>query len=226
MILRGSAAWLDPSLFKKTFRPGDWAGFSSNVPTITYRGSEYYFSIAEYVDERNGRIVPGSFAIAKKPGNMLKFETLQPVTWDDVASHFDRWLTALKSEIEAPDLWTELTGDRGALAVPLPRNTPFTPEEQQKIRAQLDRIQGEVLADLQLTADQGTAFRSDMDYLKESAARSGRRDWRLQVLGMLGSWALGSILPPDRISEIWNHHVVPLLHSRSGIAQHLPRLGP
>jgi hypothetical protein len=196
------------------------------VPAISYRDSEYYFSIAEYVDKRRG-IVPGSFAIARRPGEILSFEVLQPLTWDDVAAKFGEWLTYLKFEVEAPDLWTELAGHRQALAAPIPEdNSPFTPDEQRQIRAQLDRIEGAVLANLQLTADEGTAFRADMDYLKESAARSGRRDWTLQVVGILGSCVLASVMPAHKVSEIWTQYFVPLLHSVARLAQHLPRLGP
>ena len=56
-----------------------WPGFNVDVPAISYRDSEYYFSIAEYVDKRRG-IVPGSFAIARRPGEILSFEVLQPLT--------------------------------------------------------------------------------------------------------------------------------------------------
>jgi hypothetical protein len=205
---------LDPGDFLQTLWSGEWAGFTtqSQVPTIMYRrNGDYLFAIEEFR--------PGQFTAATRPATYSKMRVHHPAYWDGIVEHFHRWLDAVKAEVESPNLWAELAARHLTGAVPATsNNSPFSQKEQRHLQEQIDRI----LAAVQLDQDQLTVVSADLDYLKEAASRSGRRDWALLVVGTLGSWALGSVLPPDKVGEIWTHFL-PVLQTIGQVGSHLLR---
>jgi hypothetical protein len=220
----------NPKDFERTMGQGRWTGSVEAIPTIAYHDLKYQFSIAEHHQGRYiGGVLPTSgglrYAIERSPGGERQFQVHGNLSWRDVLNWFQHWLSDVKTDLETPDLWTELAANRVTLTVPSPEeNTPFTVQEQRQLQDQLDHILGAILSDLQLTADQGTTIRADMDYLKEAATRVGRRDWTEIAMGVIGGWVLSSALPPEKVSEIWAHYFVPIFQSISNLSQYLPHL--
>jgi hypothetical protein len=212
---------LFPSNFERGRVSAEFTGLAdSDAAGILYCKTSFAFAIADYISPRRPGYRPGTFAVQMRPGTERQLETFGDMDWSAVRQAFRQWLVNLHAEVEAPDLWAQLAAKRQALAVPpAADNSPFTSEERRRLEAQLDRI----LAGVQLSEDQATTVRADLDYLKEALGRSGRRDWGLLVVGTLVNFVLSSALPPDKVSEMWGHFV-PILQAISQAAPHL--LGP
>lgn len=185
--------------FTEGYWPGDVVGWDP-MPAyaVTYsRRGRFSFPIRE-------RDASGSnFNVLMRPGRQTRSELIGGATWSNVLGLFDLWLNAVRLELDLPSAWADLAA-YGAAARGSARpvdNTPFTAEEQRQLRQQLDRILGTV----EFNEAQLTVVRAELDYLKGAAATSGRRDWALMALGVLASWALSTVLPPDKISEIWQY---------------------
>jgi hypothetical protein len=99
---------LDAAMFERTTGDGDWAGFvSGEVPTISYRGSEYYFSMAKFLRARLGlgAYDTGLFAVAMAPGKVEKWERRTGLSWEQVVDSCREWAGYLRAELETPDFW-------------------------------------------------------------------------------------------------------------------------
>ena len=150
----------------------------------------------------------GRYAVAMHPGKVSHRDHWDSQTWPQVLSLFGDWLKAVRLERELPDAWSKLASFAFTEATSAPTdNSTFTEQEQRYLHRQLDRILGAV----QFTQDQLTVVTADLDYLKESAARSGRRDWGLMLLGNLLSWLGSSVLSPQEASTLLQHHLLPIL---------------
>ena len=54
--------------------------------------------------------------------------------------HTKRWLALVREEHEAPDLWSELEQRRELFTTGDVENTPFAPDERERIAAQLSEV--------------------------------------------------------------------------------------
>jgi len=108
------------------------------------------------------------------------------------------WLEVVRRELTTPDLWAMLDQQRELLAATEPTgetaNTPFSPEEQRQIAAQLDDIKQLLVNNY--GADP-KALERGIEDLEELARRSGRREWLLLFLGGVFHWTLTGLVPPE-----------------------------
>lgn len=101
-------AGFDPSKFERVAGNGGWAGFvDSDVPTIGYRGSDYYFSIAKYLVASPMLDLhdTGQFMVAMRPGKVEDWESRKGLSWEQVVAACREWAGFLRAEIETPDFW-------------------------------------------------------------------------------------------------------------------------
>ena len=106
-----------------------------------------------------------------------------------IRAYFERWLNeSVKLHLEEqvmPDLWNQLEpGKTGAdLLLHDLDNSPFTEHEHSRVQESLLRVLREVRSHNVLTSEQIELLEERLEYLIESSARLGRKDWLICVLG-------------------------------------------
>jgi hypothetical protein len=135
----------DPTGFEwESFEGGDG---HADVDFLTHTSSGYHFGVS---------LPTADFRVTFTPGFSTRSEEHDPIAWSRVLEYVRIWLSALHRELEAPDLWAELEGEREALsggAVAEVENTPFTSDEQGQIARQLEEAKHYVRHTYELPAD-------------------------------------------------------------------------
>jgi hypothetical protein len=170
-------------------------GLFAKVPMIGHRASGSYF-IFDF-ERKNSRTI-----VTYSPGLETPSETHGTSQWHDVMIYLALWLTNLKREHFAPDLWAELEKQRELTAALEPSggdadNTPFTPDEQSAIAAQLNEIKELFIRTETLDGDRLATLEAGVAYLVDASTRMGRRDWLTVYYGTVFGWALNGLVSPD-----------------------------
>jgi hypothetical protein len=143
------------------------------------------------------------------------------VSWSEAVSHVTEWVTLLKAELEAPDLWRALE-DASFAEDGSGDNSPFSDEERQEIARNVAAIKGEHSASGSLNPTQLRHLESKLDYLVDAAGRMGRLDWRNLVAGTMLGMLSEAILPSETTHRVFST----LLHSVSQVLGHSVPLLP
>jgi hypothetical protein len=140
---------------------------------------------------------------AHSPGVNERIEPHYPGLWSAQVQTVPEWLRALRREITEPDLWGELEREQKAVAELQPvENTPFTPEERERIARQLGEVKEYVRKTHELSSNQFRELESRIDYLIEAADRLPRVDWRNALVGVLLSTVVEAILPGNVVRDV------------------------
>jgi hypothetical protein len=129
-------------------------------------------------------------------------EEREKSSWQGVVTSVELWLWGVKSDVEMPDLWGDLSHQREMLGPALGEtveNTPFTEAERADIRKQLREVQEHVTKSYALSADELVVLNEGVAYSEEVAARLGRIDWRNAVAGAMVATLVAAALPPEAV---------------------------
>lgn len=129
----------------------------------------------------------------------------QSYTWTSVPDKVKRWAEEVRLDVDTPDLWAELRRTQRVLTgagYEDDENTPFTPNEQAEILAQLGEIKELIERSDILSEQQMLSVEARLDVLAEAAARAGRRDWRLMFGGVILGLIVQQLVPQDVVSNI------------------------
>jgi len=113
------------------------------------------------------------------------------------------WSNQIVDWIDAPDLWElrhkwkNLSGRYNDGL-----NTPFTPEEQEGISAQLADIRASIKETYALTAEQEKNLDARFEEAEKASKRLGRKDWVLLFMGGLFSLILTDAITPGIAEHI------------------------
>jgi len=127
------------------------------------------------------------------------------VSWETGLSIVEEWLTYLKREIQAPDLWSLLTEQTAlvqAASADSP-NTPFSTLEIKKISDGLRELQEYIEKTQQLDEQKHAFLESKLDYLVDAAHRQGRQDWLYVAIGVLSTVVMSLAMAPDQAKEVF-----------------------
>jgi hypothetical protein len=113
-----------------------------------------------------------------------------------------KWLVVLKMEVDAPDLWASVAEEpalpKAASSSSLD-NRPFTPAEQNLIAAKLDDIKAYLVEGQQFATEKFETIEREINHLKESSQRLGRKDWLNSLLGSLVGQAISLGFDPVKV---------------------------
>lgn len=126
--------------------------------------------------------------------------------WQTILSRFSRWLKEVKSDLETPDLLADLQREAKLLDATFAdatENTPFTLAEQNEIKARLRALAEHAQRTYSLSAAQMQALDAKLDYLVEAARRVGRKDWLILFSGVIFSYILTALLPPEAAYDLF-----------------------
>ena len=163
---------------------------------------EIEFPVAEYSPGDSDRTV-----VAWLPG------------WAEHAEHLDAWVTNLRRELEAPDLWSagkELASE----IADIERNDPFTASERELISESIRSLRRRVDETFELTTTQAEIVAARLTYLEAAAGRVGRFDWRGLVVSVIWGVAWDMAFNPEQTRQLVGFFI----DAFGGLIQALPRL--
>lgn len=135
--------------------------------------------------------------VSYSPGAEAIEELTENLNWAQKMWAVERWLTYLKREINAPDLWASLAQERELLGTePVGAvNAPFNAEEQAQIKLAIDEIRVYITSTYSLASEPLAKVNRKLDYLIDASTRLGRIDWKNIFVGALLSLALQQLSP-------------------------------
>lgn len=163
--------------------------------SLRHRPSGAYFVFGGVAGDYTMRYLAGDGLVEERT-ELSQYRLMQQVTF---------WLSAVKLDIETPDLWAQLQGEAellGSISDEAIENSPFTVAEQEKITGQLRELKDHVTRTYALSDGQTQLLEERFDYLAAAAGRVGRKDWVLMVAGVLLGYVLTAALPPEAARDI------------------------
>ncbi|MEI8013283.1 MAG: hypothetical protein WCH20_00455 [Nitrospira sp.] len=139
----------------------------------------------------------GENFLSYSPGPQGPNETERNIGWTGKYLAVERWLTYLKREIDAPDLWASLAQEQELFsAEPAGAvNAPFNADEQVQIRKAVEEIRVFISSTYSLAGEPLATVNRKLDYLIDASTRVGRIDWKNIFVGALLSLALQQLSP-------------------------------
>jgi hypothetical protein len=188
-----SDAGLDPVDFHWHGLQGA-GGYGVVAQQLEHGPSGYYFKFYLHDEGYVGQCAPGRAVPA---------EMTIPVRWNDLVPLVGQWLKNLRREINAPDLWAEVAKvkELASAVKTLGPDRPFTTDERTRIAERLEDIHRFLLATRKLRGGQDAFVRDRLNYLKEASGRQSREAWMLMFMGVILSFILSSIVPPEAVQE-------------------------
>jgi AcrR family transcriptional regulator len=171
-----------------------WDG-GADESCIRYQSSETYFVFGG---------VPGRY-VARYVAGDAPVEEREALSWEAQMRHVERWLDAIKRDVEMPDLWAELRRETellGAAADEAIENTPFTPDEREEIAERLQERRDYARRTYSLSEEQMRVLDAKLDHLVDATGRLGRTDWRGLFFGTMFAFVLTAALPPESARHI------------------------
>ena len=193
---------LDP----REFEWGQRAAFQSDskrlYPALIHRPTEYYYLFKTEPDGTHWpEYSPGRDKVVHAANGAFPGQV-----WKNVEQALPLWLSYLKREIEAPDLWTALQQESQLIDAAVFQeldDRPFTPNELVYIRQSLDELKKFIAATQQLSAERSEFVNQRLDYLQDAAKRQGRQSWLHTTIGVLFTIVIGAALSPDAARELF-----------------------
>ena len=186
--------------------------FGETIPTLRYKGTEYYFLI-NYEDLL--------YKIEFCPGKKTIIERMDTiVSWDILLNYFTHWLDFLKREVEQPDLWEELFKYQLSPDTFSPNlaNEKFNIQELKKISEGIDNIRAYLESEFELEKEQNEIVNEKLEYLVSASNRLGKKDWFNICFTVTFSIALALSMSPEQANTIWKM----ITSHLKGIIQLLP----
>lgn len=149
--------------------------------------------------------------------------------------YFFRWAKVLDwasewcSQVKEPNLWADLEQVRETLIAAQDEdseNTPFTPQEQAEISAQLREIKEYIRVTYSLSSEQLSHVEARFDEAERASRRIGRKDWLLLFSGTILTLIVTDLVTPDAAQHIFVmalHGLGHLFGSGQSPTQALPR---
>lgn len=172
------------------------SGFTHlEVPILRHKPSEYYF-IFDFSSSSGRHVYQYS------PGQDKILESGYAGPWRDQLAYFNLWLSSLKVEIEAPDLWKSLNNAQefiDGVSEKKVENSKFSPDEQKAVLNLLMEIKENLLTVSKSSNEQKKIIEENFEHLKGALSNFGKKDWLLLFLGTAFQWIASGVLPPDQI---------------------------
>jgi hypothetical protein len=137
------------------------------------------------------------------PGEETSSDSQDRPSFSSLLGVVDDWLTYLRREIEAPDLWSDLI-EEGLQGIELghpTNNSPFTAKERQEIGIGIENARRFALS-FNLSAQIQAEINVKLDYLSAAKERLGRYDWRALALTTAIDVAIAAAFNPDQARHL------------------------
>lgn len=195
---------LDPNNFNIDYQDSN----KNRVALIVHKPSGYYFKMQPGVVKRNSfEVAVLHLLYTPDIANILfhvKKERQVPSTekWSDVIASISSWLTILKEELDAPDLWAEAAKTAQLFA---PASTPtddkFTRTELAEVQGQLRLLQQSFAASALPEAAKQKLIEITVN-VSVAAETQTKRDWLGLMVGSFTGAVFSLALNPTQAAEV------------------------
>jgi len=155
---------------------GRYAPQVVDASQLIHKATDYFFTF-------------GPLSVTFSPGERIRTETYEHMqSWQTKHSLFMTWLTRLRVEVDAPDLWAMAATERELVEAGQSAeldNKPFSRDEKKAISTKLDELKKILLESQNVDRQRAELVEQQLRYLKEASNRVGRKDWIILVLGTL-----------------------------------------
>lgn len=182
------------------------------VPVLRFKNSDFFFKF----DCELGR----HYAVYS-PGEEKITDYFNTDSWHHQRNCCDSWLSYLKREITAPDLWSEVAKYQipsGMEVKPDILNEQFTIPQVERIVQGLQQIKDYLEKEKLISKEHREFVEEKLNYLAEAARRQGRKDWIHTAIGVLGTICVALTLSIEQGRTLFNI----LKGAVIGIIQFLP----
>lgn len=163
------------------------------VSRLEYKNSPYFFQFDFVKGQHYQFFSPGSDVLTKSDFGG---------SWDFAVSYTNKWLENLSRELNAPDLWGEISKYNFQYEDQID-NTPFSIEQFNRIQNGLDEIRKYLIENYGDSEERSKIINSKLDYLMDSAKRQGKQDWLNTLIGVVATIAAALTLSPERAATLW-----------------------
>lgn len=139
------------------------------------------------------------------PGNELFEEEECPDIWEEQLVAVELWVSNLKDEIDAPDLWSDLNKYQIAISPDVADdglNEVISASEAEIISDKLEFLGDEIKKVYNLVSEQDRFVRTKLKYLAEAAKRSRTQDWAAIALTVFQTIMCGLTLTPEQQQQL------------------------
>jgi len=166
------------------------------VSVLTHNPTEYFFKFDFNTNQNH--------CCKYSPADGKRRSTVFTGNWYDQTEHVHIWAVCLEEELDAPDLWdlAKSTKDLVKHDFEEDDNSKFSNEEIDKINGKLDELSDYIVKTSNLNTEQLSFLNSRIDYLKSSAERVTKKDWKIIFIGVLFNLIVGLGLSAAKANDI------------------------
>lgn len=197
---------LDPSQFK-------YEDETANVPTdsltmggqnmelvdtikISYVGSDFSFEF--YIQYEK-------YYIIACPGKEFLEETIDNLPFNGLFTLFAKWLERVEYEASEPDLWEQFSHYNPEFPDRNINNYQFTIPEANEIEVAVDKFEKYIKSEFDFDKDDLSKIKENLNYLKDSSQRLGRKDWYHVAISTIMMIAGKLNLDPSKFIELYDY---------------------
>lgn len=198
VFLAVRASGLDPSSFAWELQKSEHDN-SNLVSVLSHKPTSYWYKF-DMADE-------GHLCIFM-PGKDTLRGGEYPGTWPNQMAYVRKWLTYLKREAEAPNLWAMLGEENALSAAASPElyseNTPFTAAERKRVEVSLVEVRSLLVASHNFNSEMLGRIDAHLEYLEQASERLGRKDWLNVAFSVITNIIIVVAIPPETARNILN----------------------
>ena len=195
--LNAALAWIQDGGFNAdAFEVGPAQWGETNCTRFAYSDSPYFLDVSTARSSYSVRHSPGASELLT---HLMSFAT----DFEGVERPFKAWLSYLRREVDAPDLWA-LVRKGTSIFAPLGNatdNSPFAAAEITQVVIAIDAARL-YLSDAGVTGDALAQANQKLDYLVGAAKRAGRMDWFNIALSVVMAIAIAVAFDTERAREL------------------------
>jgi len=215
MLQRIADAGLNPAEFDlRVEAPRDEYGYQNEIGRrLVHTPTDYYFI---FIDESKlptdglinyDRRIAAPHGVRFSPNRDYVEGGKNEIEWPEVLLGFDIWLSALKREYEAPDLWKQLReGHLPTLKPDVDEQSTFSPEEVKRVEKGVDQLIKKIRKDQRrfgLSDEQTEWIAGEFESLRRAVKHSDKKQFAYLLVGIVISVSVALTWAPDRTRELF-----------------------
>ncbi len=168
-------------------------------PTVLTHGPTGFYCQFSPVRSESGRPSTLIEYSPSQDNTVVQTNVLSGYGWTETVS---KWITALKTEINTPDLWASATNNIVQATTVDRGNEQFTAAERAQVVIFLQEIRQYIQPIPSVSSEQFAIVEGKLQYLQDASERLGRKDWLLLFLGVLLSTAAQINMQPSVFRDL------------------------
>lgn len=185
---------------KNYMEPSEYGSSWTKASVLVHVPSEYFYTFGKYVDQFS----PGR---TDRVESKSLYEYSNSDKWSSRWQSVETWITRLKEEIDAPDLWSQLLKDREVYQLASSTVQPgdvFTAQDKHYVAQQFRQIQNQLSTVHRLQEQQVQAMNQKFGEIVEGMNRFGKKDWLNWAIGALTGFALNAAFSPAAARDLFH----------------------